>query len=335
MGFEDKQTPGAQEVIALVGVLEPFEEAAHTILPRLSGLTVSPSTVQRTTESVGTDIATRRMAGETFGPETPWDWHLDAEGKAVAYVGLDATGVRQQGPHAEPAPGKMPWVAVVFNPQPTHTEKSRRRERASRYVAGLMDLEDVGQQLRRECQAVGMEKAERVIALTDGGNGLESCLVSVLGGVAQEMTFILDFWHATEHVQEFANVLIGDEAARQTQVTAWCHRLKHEGGGALLDELEAMDLSSLSAVAREGYRSLKGYLRNNRHRMDYPTYVRKGWQIGSGAVESACKSVVALRLKGPGMRWREWGTTAMCQLRSLYKSQPDCWRHYWKTTNSA
>ena len=333
--LEDKQTPGAREVIALMGVLEPFDEAANSALPRLSGLTVSPSTVQRTTEAAGADIATRRMAGETFGPQTPWDWHRDAEENTVAYVGLDATGVRQQGPHAEPVQGKMPWVAVVFNPQPTHQKQSRRREQASRYVSGLMDLDDIGQQLRRECQAVGVGRAERVIALTDGGSGLESCLVKVLGGLAQLMTFILDFWHATEHVQEFANVLVGDEEARRTQVTTWCHRLKHEGGGALLDELEALDLSSLSAAALEGHRSLTGYLRNNKHRMDYPTYVRKGWQIGSGAVESACKSVVALRLKGPGMRWREYGTTALCQLRSLYKSQPDCWRDYWKTTNSA
>ena len=202
--LEDKQTPGAREVIALMGVLEPFDEAANSALPRLSGLTVSPSTVQRTTEAAGADIATRRMAGETFGPQTPWDWHRDAEENTVAYVGLDATGVRQQGPHAEPVQGKMPWVAVVFNPQPTHQKQSRRREQASRYVSGLMDLDDIGQQLRRECQAVGVGRAERVIALTDGGSGLESCLVKVLGGLAQLMTFILACHRACTGIRQRA-----------------------------------------------------------------------------------------------------------------------------------
>lgn len=66
--------------------------------------------------------------------------------------------------------------------------------------------------------------------------------------------------------------------------------------------------------------------------MDYPAYVRNGWQIGSGVIESACKSVVGLRLKAPGMRWRPQGTTALCQLRALYQSQHPLWDHYWRYT---
>lgn len=34
------------------------------------------------------------------------------------------------------------------------------------------------------------------------------------------------------------------------------------------------------------------YFRNQRQRMDDPTYQANGWYIGSGAVESACKTVV-------------------------------------------
>ena len=48
--------------------------------------------------------------------------------------------------------------------------------------------------------------------------------------------------------------------------------------------------------------------------MDYPTYLQSGWQIGSGPVESGCKRLVTLRLKGPGMRWKPRGTTTICHL---------------------
>ena len=41
--------------------------------------------------------------------------------------------------------------------------------------------------------------------------------------------------------------------------------------------------------------------------MEYPEYLAKGWCIGSGAVESACKTVVGQRLKLAGMRWGEDG----------------------------
>lgn len=328
LGIVRKQTPGAAEVIALAGVLDPFAEAATQVLPRMSGLNVSASTVQRTTEAAGEDVAGRRAAGETIGPAQEWDWQRDAAGCRVAYVGLDATGVRQQGPHAEKAEGRMAWVGTVFNPHPAH--EKRRRMWDCRYVSGLMSLEDVGAQLRRECRAVGVGRADRVIVLTDGGNGLQDCLTDALAGLAQETEFILDFWHAGEHLQEYANVLIGDEESRKTQVQAWCHRLKHEGGRAVLQELESQDLSRASPTVRESHRQLTGYLRNNLHRTDYPRYIAEGWHIGSGKVESACKTVVGQRLKGGGMRWHAEPTTALCQLRALYKSQPELWRSFWK-----
>jgi hypothetical protein len=326
------QTPAATEVIALTGVLEPFAESAQAVLPRLSGLNLCASTIRRTTEAVGDDVALRRAAGETFGPEEGWEWHRDATGKTVAYVGLDATGVRQQGPHGEKAEGRMPWVGVVFNPQPTH-ERRRHRLWESRCVSGLMSLEEIGRQLRRECRAVGIARADRVVALTDGGNGLENCLIDVLSGQAREMVFILDFWHAAEHLREFANVWIAAEDARGSQVQAWCERLKHAGGRALLRDLEALELNGAPPAVVESHRQLLGYVQSNLHRMNYPRYVAEGWQIGSGKVESSCKSVVGQRLKGAGMRWRARGTTGVCQLRSLYKSEPECWRHYWKTTS--
>jgi hypothetical protein len=301
-----------------MGLLEPFEEGAHTTLPRVSGLNVSASLVQRTTEMVGTDVAERRAAGESFAKDEVWNWHRDATDRKVAYVELDATGVPQQGKHGEKAEGRMPWVGVVFNPPPMDPEhRDRHRPRAeSRCVSGLMSLEEIGQQLRKECQAVGLSDADVVIGLSDGG-------------MAREVVFILDFWHASEHLQEFAKEFITDEVQRSDQVEIWCHHLKQHGGEALVRELGSLDVSLCSAAVQDNYSQLLNYLRSNLHRMDYPIYIQNGWQIGSGKVESSCKSIVGSRLKGPGMRWRPFGTTALCQLRALFKSETKLWTNYW------
>jgi hypothetical protein len=56
--------------------------------------------------------------------------------------------------------------------------------------------------------------------------------------------------------------------------------------------------------------------------MDYPTYRSHGWQIGSGPIEAACKTVIGRRLKGTGMRWSPGGADAMSHLRALYVSEP-------------
>jgi hypothetical protein len=330
LGLDEGFTPAAKEVIALHGNLEPFEEAATKSLPKSSGIRVSASTVKRVSEAVGDHIQACRKRGETFGPARQWDWHKDAEGRSCAYVGLDATGVAQQGPHGEKAEGRMPWVGTVFNPAPPHTPKSKRVSQ-SRYVAGLVSLNEIGNQLRRELEHVGGKQADRVIGLTDGGNGLEECLINqVFSGLGPRIFLILDFWHAAQHLHEFAGVLFPRDATRcQQQAETWCHLLKHEGGEKLLAALTSLDLTGSEPTVYEAHRLLTGYVRQNLHRMDYPFYITRGWQIGSGTVESACKNVVGGRLKGSGMRWRPYGTTGMCQLRSLFKSERSLWDAYW------
>lgn len=63
--------------------------------------------------------------------------------------------------------------------------------------------------------------------------------------------------------------------------------------------------------------------------MDYPSYRVKGWLIGSGPVEAACKQVVNQRLKGSGMRWSETGADAVCHLRALFRSEKGQWDACW------
>jgi hypothetical protein len=332
LSVKTRKTRAAAEVMALAGTVAPFRQSAKRLLKKLSGLRVSGSTIRRVTEAVGQDVADKRAQGDSIGPQTPWTWHTDAQGESVAYLSLDATGVAQQGEHQEKQEGKMPWVATVFNPLFDRDKKSHRLKEA-RYVSGLMSLSEIGRQLGRECLAVGLNRADKVIALTDGGNGLSECLQEAVAGQARDLVYILDFFHAAEHAVEFAKAMHPhDEAGRTAQADHWCHTLKHEGGKALLGELEGWDLRECSPGLIEAHRQFTGYLRNNQDRMDYPTYVQHGWQIGSGVIESACKSVVALRLKAPGMRWRPPGTTALCQLRALYQSQHFLWDHYWRYT---
>lgn len=130
---------------------------------------------------------------------------------------------------------------------------------------------------------------------------------------------------------ELALVWFGqDESARQDWLNQQCHRLKHQGGQAVLDQLEAMDARGRSETVRQAHRRETQYFRNHVHKMDYPRYQQNGWQIGSGPVEAACKSVVAQRLKCSGMRWGADGADAVCHLRALWLSESDQWDTFWQ-----
>lgn len=331
MELDTGRTRAAQELISLAGIQDSFAESAERLLYLMSGLLVSASTVQRVTEAAGSDLAEKRLNAQSIDPTEEWDWPRDKQGRTTAYASLDATGVPQQGLHGERAEGRMSWVASVFAAVPPNSP-AKRHLRHARYVSGLMSLEEVGRQLRHQCEAVGVEKADLTIGLTDGGNGLETCLLeTALQGLSQQTVMILDFYHCAEHLSEFIGQWVGPERA-EVESSQWRHRLKHEGGTSVLNAVRSLDLSKANADVIESHRQLCGYLENNLHRTEYPDYLANGWEIGSGEIESACKTVVGQRLKGAGMRWRPPGTTAVCQLRALFKSDPILWNSYWRTT---
>jgi hypothetical protein len=327
-------TPGAERAVSLAGLLtDSFEEAAEKVLPELSGLRLSESTVQRTTEAAGDRLGEHLDQGKVLGGPTPWKWHKDAQGKTCAYVSLDATGVRQQASGGGPAEGRMPYVGMVYNPVPELPEDSpyappAKAEMQARYVAGLYSLDQLALVMRRQGAQVGMDRADRWIGLTDGGNGLEPFVQKSFPRVE---VVILDFWHVSDHLGDLARTLHPqDEEKAKEQKGQWCHVLKHQGGAALVTALEAMPLPERRPTVRVKHAEVLGYLRKNVPRMDYPTYLAKGWLIGSGSVESACKTVVAQRLKLAGMRWGENGTDEVCHLRALYKSERSQWELFWR-----
>lgn len=134
----------------------------------------------------------------------------------------------------------MVTVAMVYNPVP---EVKQRRARPDgppprfnvRYVAGLNGIATLGDPLRRQATQVGIERAERWIAISDGGAGLKDWLRNHFGRVE---AVILDFYHAAEYLAALGRALHPqDEVACEAWLGEWCHRLKHEGGLAVFESL--------------------------------------------------------------------------------------------------
>ena len=198
----------------------------------------------------------------------------------------------------------MVYVGAVYNPHPRAADEEALSKPCDgvRYLAGLYSLDELGEQMRRQAAQVGMDAAERWIALTDGGNGLGAFIERYFPRAVK----VLDFHHVTGHLAVFAKVFRAGPPGERL-LSAWCHILKHAGGARLVRVVERLDRKKMSAEMHEEHDRLLNYLRNNVSRMDYPSYLKHGWQIGSGAIESACKTVVNQRLCLGGMRWGEAG----------------------------
>jgi hypothetical protein len=136
-------SPAAAEVACSAGVQASFAEASEKMLPKLAGLRLAESTVERTTEAVGLRLAAAQTAGQALEPPQVWAWHKDADGKTVAYVAVEATEVPQQGQDGAKAESRMANVAVIYNPVPddpacwANSAAGREPRWQARYVASL------------------------------------------------------------------------------------------------------------------------------------------------------------------------------------------------------
>ena len=173
---------------------------------------------------------------------------------------------------------------------------------------------------------MGNRQADRWVGMTDGGAGIADW---VRANFPRAEAVVLDFYHPAEHLSDWAKALHPDAGEATAVATAWCHRLRHEGGAAVPAGLRAIDMTARSAAVQEAHRKVLVFFTNRVHRMAYPEYRSKGWSIGSGPVEAACQPVVGQRRTGTGMRWSEGGADAVCHLRALFRGETGQSDAYW------
>lgn len=127
---------------------------------------------------------------------------------------------------------------------------------------------------------------------------------------------ILDFWHAMEYAWAYARLQFGEGARRADQ---WTRRvatdLKAGHVQAVIARLHQLQPRSPEAAAARD--AVVRYYTTHAHRMQYDEYLRCGYGIGSGAVESAHQQVVHARLRQAGMRWSVRGAQHLLALRAL------------------
>jgi hypothetical protein len=192
------------------------------------------------------------------------------------------------------------------------------------YRAGLWEAATFANQQWAEAARRGVEKAKRIVCVNDGALWIWRIVAMCYAPCIE----VLDWWHAVQKLWLIALQLFGEG---------------NEVGQAWVTQHKAFlwtgQLRPLFRYVHTHYphdkpwpddlRQALGYLFSNRHRMHYEQFRRAGYPIGSGAVESACKSVIAARLRQAGMRWSRPGAQAMLALRSTILS--DRWDDVWPT----
>jgi hypothetical protein len=188
------------------------------------------------------------------------------------------------------------------------------------YDATLCDADATFSILATELKLRGGQNALELIMVGDGApwiwNRAEE-LARTVGLDPAKITEVADFYHAVEHLTAIAELCTRwTEDRRKRWVKSMRHKLVQ---GKVLEVIAAAKALCRGRNARR-LRTEVEYFETRKSRMRYRTFRRRGIPLGSGAVESAIRRVVNLRLKGPSMFWRGPNAERMLHLRAYFKA---------------
>ncbi len=158
--------------------------------------------------------------------------------------------------------------------------------------------------------------------LADGAPEMWNLLEDALPeGIFGPVTRRIDFWHFIEKLCPAAKTIYGDEDAPGV-LRGWRRdlRRRRSAAGDILAELVQ---SGCEWKYRNGDLPVHDaitYIDNHQERMNYADAIRNNLPIGSGNVEATCKTLVGVRMKRPGARWKHQTGEHILKLRALATS---------------
>ena len=202
-----------------------------------------------------------------------------------------------------------------------------------RYVAGRQKVEDFGPKLYALATQSGIYQkdidTQEIVFIGDGAAWIWNLCEDYFPNAVQ----IVDYMHAKSHLFNVAKLVFEDT---ETEVyKAWIKATELFLYDGNIPEV-ASSIRALATQCPEVSKSLERearYFEKHANRMQYKAFREKGYMIGSGVIESACKHVVGERCKQAGMRWDKPGINAVLEWRCLLKNEN--WEEYWYPNTKA
>ena len=327
LGFSEGSSPALASRVARMTALLPSFQTARDELAR-DGVPLNSKEVRRIALRQGFELLTTRKRDlERFrAGELPRGTEL--HGKRVG-VALDGGRVRTR--------------VVIRTKKDQRTGKRRRQKFRTEWrepkLLILFEMDERGRMVRRsrpwidgtfqgpdEClelvamhlHRLGAASAQWVAFLSDGAPWIWDRLdwVQERVGLKAERVFkVLDWCHAVHHVSLALQALgLKDQERQQLyrQLRRWLKR------GQAYRVTAALSLLAAEHPPEAEVWTPIRYLEKHAEagHMKYSQFRQRGVALGSGAIESAIRRVVNLRLKGNGILWEVENAEAMLALRA-------------------
>jgi hypothetical protein len=317
-GFIERLSKNLVSNVVQLALLCPSFNIARQALAE-QAIEINVKTIQRLCQKLGQKgLAERGLISLETEP--------DLKDKTVL-ICFDGGRLRER----KPKPGKKPaslkrqgyqtdWIepkclTIQFLDQEGHLLK----EIPPLYDATLLKIDDFFDLLYRYLKNLNLAAAATIVFCADGAPGMWARIPDLMKKLKITHWYeSLDYTHAKQNLYEIVELVPTSLIEHKTNLFTYWKNLLWTGHWKAL---RAVIKTSVTGNNRkQALRKFDNYFTKNRCRMRYSYFKSMGLPIGSGAVESAIRRIINLRLKGAGTFWKKEMAETMLFLRSQYLS---------------
>lgn len=327
-GLVDGMTSAMQERMQRSAVVAGSFAEGAAVLKTFTGVDMSTATFRRKALSAGE----RAIAAQEFPltrlliPFLPaWLIACTTAVTPTLYIMLDGTGVPCVKKDTESVKGKgvdgkagtrEMKVGIVGTYRRLNAKGQPVRDpKCESHIVSMKKAVEFGTLLRRLALSRGYGKDFRVQIVGDGAEWIANIVKTAFPG--KDVIFTNDFYHACEYLHE-AITLAEKDAEIISKVYKTAKSILYRFGGATLIKHMRKRYAALDE-SHDMWGKIK-YIEDRCEHMKYGAYRKQGLFIGSGLIESACRTDVARRCKQSGMHWRYKNAASMCALAARFRS---------------
>lgn len=301
-------TRGMARLLGLSGVTVSFEEASRQIAQYLL-VEVCDNTIRKETQEIGKRQQQREVKWIKNSKDIDYLQMRERQKhdrlKRV-YGSMDGALVPIGNEWKEEKTISWYQVDIPYGRQSQHAQDIC-------YYTDLTNAENFSELVWASAVYHRVDHAEEVVFVCDGAKWIWK-LISLHFPKAVQ---IVDWYHACAYITPIAEALFQSDE----QKSQWEQEMKDFlWNGNVQTVIRICDKYKNHPDAKEPVHKAISYYTNNQSRMDYEFFRQQGYFIGSGTVESACKQIVAMRLKRSGARWTKTGATLTAKARAAWLS---------------
>jgi hypothetical protein len=311
---------GLEQIVCELGIRLPYRQVSRVMTETLK-LSISDRQVEHILDRHGQRAIAQRDEEIEAAWAEPEPVGRQPAGPEVLYIEADGAWINSR------EGLKMEGKVGLVHQGPVKIGQNRQQLQEAVYICSFQGSDRLGQELYREAERQGLERAAQVVFLSDGDRSLQDIYQTHF----YDALYVLDWFHLRRNLYRALKPARTD---LDMDYLAACYMTLKDllwfGEVDLaLQRLDRLRGQLRTGQARDAITDFKRYLITNRNGIGYADLYEQGIHVGSGPIEKAADLIINRRCELRGMAWYRATADGICNLRSLYLNGSQHWLDFW------